>query len=87
MSLAFSVPPAAKECLALICQLRGAERESSFAGLTAILASANYSLMSALWEGLARQLGLTITDDDKPPQAGARRESCDPLTSRIAWRL
>jgi len=86
--VAFSIPPAAKEVLALLCQLRDGDRDDAWGRFVSVTASSHYENYSALWEHCAGKLGLTITTvGDERPVAHSVRESYDPLTNRAAWRI
>ena len=82
----FSVPPAAKAVMELVCQLRGEQRETAWGIFVNVIASGRYELLSALWEQTTRLLGLEITPTAVPPSARAVRESHDPITGKVAWR-
>lgn len=83
----FSVPPAAKAVCGLIDQLRDGDRGAAWQGFVNVVASGQYGMLSTLWEQTARLLGLTITKDAIPPSAHAVRESHDPISGRVAWRI
>lgn len=84
---AFAIPVAAKEVLALLCQLRGVERDHAWTDFQHVTASGDPTLYSPLWTSIVRHLGLVITGEGDPaPVPHAIRESYDPLTNRAAWR-
>ena len=86
MSLAFSVPPAARSVLELVCQLRDGPRDEAWQGFVNVVASGRHEMLSTLWEQVARLLGLEVTLNAVPPTAHAVRESHDPITGKVAWR-
>ncbi len=83
----FAVPPAAKAVLELVCQLRDGDRDTAWQGFVNVVTSGRYEMLSTLWEQTARLLGLDVTPNAIPPSAHAVRESHDPLTNRVAWRV
>ena len=84
---AFSVPPAAKSVLELLCQLRDGPREDAWSGFVSVIASGRYEMLALLWEGLAKKLDLTITaaHEDKPTPTAIRESACG-IDGRVAWR-
>jgi len=86
--VAFTVPPAAKAVLDLLCQLRDGPRDDAWGGFVSVIASGRYEMLALLWEGLAKKLDLTITaaHEDKPTPT-AIRESVYGIDGRVAWRV
>jgi hypothetical protein len=85
--VAFAVPTAAKYVLGLIDQLRDGPRDDSWQAFVNVIASGQYALLSTVWEQACRHLGLEITPSAVLPCTHAIRESYDPLTNRVAWRV
>lgn len=83
----FAVPPAAKAVLELVCQLRDGDRDTAWQAFVNVVASGQYAMLSTLWEQVARLLGLEVTQNAVPPSAHAVRESHDPISGRVAWRV
>ena len=83
----FSVPPAAKAVLELVCQLRDGPRDEAWQGFVNVVASGRHEMLSDLWERVAHMLDLTVTPNAVPPSAPAVRESPCSNTGKVAWRV